>query len=122
MAIVYFRLAYRATHGPAPLSAEIPAFYRCAGHSVHWLLYAMLAVQPIVGWVGTSAYRAPIHFFWLVELPPIWRQDRGFSDQVLWVHKGIGIALALLICAHIGAGLFHHVIRRDQALMRMRRG
>jgi cytochrome b561 len=122
MAIVYFRLAYRATHGPAPLSAEIPAFYRWAGHSVHWLLYALLAVQPIVGWVGTSAYRAPIHFFWFVELPPIWRQNRGFSDQILWVHKGIGIALALLICAHVGAGLFHHFIRRDQVLTRMLRG
>ena len=122
MAIVYFRLAYRATHRPAPLSAQIPTFYRWAGHSVHWLLYALLAVQPIVGWVGTSAYRAPIHLFWLIELPPIWRQDRGFSDQVLWVHKGIGIALALLICAHVGAGLFHHFIRRDQVLMRMLRG
>jgi cytochrome b561 len=122
MAIVYFRLIYRATHRPAPLPPEIPAFYRRAGHSVHWLLYALLAVQPIVGWIGTSAYRAPIHFFWLAELPPIWRQDRVFSDQMFWVHTGIGIALAVLICAHIGAGLFHHFIRRDQVLMRMLRG
>jgi cytochrome b561 len=122
MAIVSFRLAHRATHRPAPLPAEIPALYRRAGHSVHWLLYALLAVQPIVGWIGTSAYRAPIHFFWLVELPPIWRQDRGLSDQILWVHTGIGIALAVLICAHVGAGLFHQFIRRDQVLMRMLRG
>src|SRR2546427_12837837 len=62
MAIVYFRLGYRATHPPAPLPAEIPAFYRRAGHSVHWLLYALLAVQPIVGWIGTSAYPAPVQF------------------------------------------------------------
>jgi cytochrome b561 len=122
LAIVYFRLAYRATHPPAPLPAEIPAFYRRAGHSVHWLLYALLAVQPIVGWIGTSAYRAPVHFFWLFELPPIWPENRAFSDLTFWVHTGIGIALALLICTHVGAGLFHHFIRRDVVLMRMVRG
>jgi cytochrome b561 len=122
MAIVYIRLAHRATHRPGPLPREIPAFYRRAGHSVHWLLYALLAVQPIVGWIGASAYGAPVHFFWLIELPPIWRQDRGFSDQILWVHTGIGIALALLICAHVGAGLFHHFIRRDRVLIRMLQG
>ena len=122
MLLVYARLAYRLTHRPAPLPADIPAFYRIAGHSVHYLLYVLLAVQPIVGWIGTSAYRAPIHFFWIAELPPIWPQNRGFSDAMFWVHFGIGIALTLLICAHIGAGLFHHFIRRDVVLMRMVRG
>jgi cytochrome b561 len=122
MAVVYVRLAYRLTHRPAPLPEEIPAFYRIAGHGVHWLLYALLAVQPIIGWIGTSAYRAPIHFFWLAELPPIWPQNRGFSDAMFWVHTGIGIALAMLICAHVGAGLFHHFIRRDVVLTRMLRG
>ncbi len=122
IAIVYFRVAYRATHRPAPLPAEIPAFYRRAGHSVHWLLYALLAVQPIVGWIGTSAYRAPVHFFWLAELPPIWPENRAFSDLMFWVHLGIGIALEGLICLHVGAGLFHHFIRRDVVLMRMVRG
>jgi len=54
-AIVYFRLAYRATHRPAPLPAEIPAFYRRAGYGVHWLLYALSTVQPIVGWCDGSS-------------------------------------------------------------------
>ncbi len=122
MAVVYVRLAYRLTHPPAPLPPEIPDFYRIAGHSVHYLLYALLAVQPIIGWIGTSAYRAPIHFFWLFELPPIWPENRAFSDATFWVHLGVGIALAVLICLHVGAGLFHHFIRRDVVLMRMVRG
>jgi cytochrome b561 len=122
MAIVYIRLAYRLTHPPAPLPPEIPAFYRIAGHTVHYLLYALLAVQPIIGWIATSAYRAPIHFFWLFQLPPIWPENRAFSDAMFWVHFGIGIALAVLICLHVGAGLFHHFIRRDVVLMRMVRG
>ena len=117
--VVYIRLAYRLTHPPAPLPPEIPAFYRLAGHSVHYLLYALLAVQPIIGWIATSAYRAPVHFFWLFELPPIWPENRAFSDLMFWVHLGVGIALVVLICMHIGAGLFHHFVRRDAVLTRM---
>ena len=86
---------------------------------MHYLLYVLLAVQPIVGWIGTSAYRAPIHFFWLFELPPIWPENRAFSELIFRVHLGIGIALAGLICLHVGAGLFHHFIRRDVVLTRM---
>src|SRR5437764_179307 len=42
MAVIYVRLVYRLTHPPAPLPLEIPAFYRIAGPSVHYLLYALL--------------------------------------------------------------------------------
>ena len=60
-----------------------------------------------------------MHFFWLFELPPIWPENRAFSDLMFWVHLGIGIALVVLICMHIGAGLFHHFVRRDAVLTRM---
>ena len=29
------------------------------------------------------------------------------------MHRLLGIAMALLLCAHIGAALFHHFIRKD---------
>ena len=73
----------------------------------------------MVGWIATSAYRAPILVFWLFELPPIWPVDQAFSEKMFAVHRLIGIAIALLLCAHIGAALFHHFIRKDGVLMRM---
>ena len=85
----------------------------------HWALYALLIVQPVVGWVATSAYRAPVVFFWLFELPPIWPEDRAFSETMFVVHRFLGIAMALMICAHIAGALFHHFILRDRVLMRM---
>lgn len=121
MAVVYFRIAYRLTHPPMPLPPEIPDFYRIAGQSVHYLLYALLVAQPALGWIGTSAYRAPVHFFW-TEVPPIWPENRAVSDQVFWVHLAVGLAIAGLVCLHAGAGLFHHFMRRDVVLMRMVRG
>jgi cytochrome b561 len=117
--IAVVRLAYRLAHPPLPLPADIPAVQRLAAELVHWALYALLIAQPIVGAIATSAYRAPITVFWLFALPPIWREDRAFSDQAFAAHSAIGIALAVLLCAHIGGALFHHFIRRDRVLMRM---
>ncbi len=76
-------------------------------------------MQAIVGWIATSAYRAPILVFWLFELPPIWPVDQPFSDKIFWLHRMLGIAIVALLCAHIGAALYHHFVRRDRVLMRM---
>ena len=117
--IALFRLYWRATHPAPPLPDDVPAIQALAAHATHWGLYALLVVQPIVGWVATSAYRAPVKFFWLFELPPIWAEDRAFSERMFTAHRFLGIVMAMMICAHIGGALFHHFIRRDRVLMRM---
>ena len=119
--IVAFRLFWRLGHPAPSLPRDIPTVQRFAAHSVHWLLYVLLIVQPIVGWTATSAYPAPVPFFGLFELPHIWPEDRAFSERAFVVHRGIGIMMAVLLCAHIGAALVHHFIRKDQVLMRMLR-
>jgi cytochrome b561 len=117
--IVLFRLYWRFTHAVPPLPADVPAIQALAANTTHWLLYLLLLVQPFIGWIATSAYRAPIMFFWMFELPPIWPEDRAFSEALFQVHRNLGIAMVVLLGAHIGGALFHHFIRKDRILMRM---
>jgi cytochrome b561 len=117
--IVIVRLLYRLTHPPLPLGADIPAIQQLAAHTAHWTLYALLIVQPFVGWIATSAYRAPMPMFGLFELPPIWPVDRAFSEQLFAVHRALGVAIAGVATVHIGAALYHHFVRKDRVLMRM---
>jgi cytochrome b561 len=117
--LVLLRLIYRLTHPPALLPQDIPAIQRLAAHVNHWALYGLLLVQPFVGWIATSAYPAPMPFFRLFELPPIWPENRAFSEQLFSVHKLIGITIAVFVAIHVGAALFHHFVRRDRVLMRM---
>ena len=117
--IILARVVYRFGHPPAPLPDDIPVIQQLAANATHWALYALLIVQPFVGWIGTSAYRAPIMVFGLFELPPIWPEDRAFSDQILFVHGLIALSIAGLLAAHIGAALHHHFVRRDGILTRM---
>ena len=120
--LVLGRLSWRLTHPAPPLPVDIPAIQQAAAHLTHWLLYGLLIVQALVGWIATSAYRAPIRVFWLFDLPPIWQEDRAFSLTMFVAHQAIGIAIVLLLGAHISAALFHHFIRKDGVLMRMVRG
>jgi cytochrome b561 len=117
--LVVLRLIYRWTHPPVPLPDDIPAIQRLAAHATHWGLSALLIVQPITGWIAASAYRAPVRVFGWFNLPPIWPENRVFSDQLFLVHGLIGIAIAGLVGAHIGAALYHHFVRKDRILMRM---
>ena len=119
LVITAARLIYRLGHPAPPLPADIPAMQQLAARVTHWMLYALLIVQPIVGWIATSAYRAPVLFFWMFELPPIWREDRPFSEAMFTVHRSLGIFIAILICAHIAAALHHHFILKDRVLSRM---
>jgi cytochrome b561 len=117
--VILVRFLYRLAHPPAPLPDDIPPLQKRAAGATHWALYALLIAQPFLGWIGTSAYPAPIVVFGLFELPAIWHEDRAFSDRILLVHSLTGLAIACLLAAHIGAALHHHFVRKDSILMRM---
>jgi cytochrome b561 len=117
--IIALRLVIRLRHPPKPLPDDIPVVQRQAAGTTHAALYALLIVQPLIGWMATSAYPAPISVFGLFKLPPIWFENRGFSERLFSVHEWIGIAITCLVLAHVGAALFHHFVRKDRVLMRM---
>ncbi|MEA3141948.1 MAG: hypothetical protein QOK23_4117 [Gammaproteobacteria bacterium] len=119
MPLILMRLVYRWATPPAPLPDDIPAIQQLAAHAMHWCLYALLLVQPIVGWVANSAYGEPIEVFGGFELPPIWPEDRLFSEQLFAIHGLIGTVIAGLVAVHIGGALYHHLVRKDRVLMRM---
>ena len=109
----------RSDDAGVPLPDDISMIQRFAAGATHWGLYALLLVQPIVGWMATSAYRAPIMVFGWFELPPICPENRFVSEQLFAIHGVIGMGIAGLAAAHIGAALYHHFARKDRVLMRM---
>jgi cytochrome b561 len=117
--LIVIRLLYRLSHPAPPLPSDLPAIQRFAAHATHWALYVLVLIQPIVGYVMTSAYPAPVPFFGLFNLPAVWPEDRALSDRLVVVHRSIGIAIAVVAAMHIGAALFHHLVRKDRVLMRM---
>lgn len=117
--IALARLIYRLKNPPPPMQDDIPKLMKLAAELTHWALYAGLLVNPILGWLGVSAFGAKVEVFWLFELPSIMAKNDKLSEQILGLHSLIGILIALALCAHIGGALFHHFIRKDRTLLRM---
>jgi cytochrome b561 len=117
--LMLIRLIYRWRNPPPPLPDDLHPLQKLAAHLNHYGLYALLLLQPLLGWWATSAYGAAVNVFWLFELPPIVAQNRPFSETLFLFHRIVGIGIAGLVAMHIGAALFHHFIRRDRILLRM---
>ena len=117
--LVVARLIYRFKNPPPPMQDDIPPLMKGCAHLVHWALYAGLLANPILGWLGVSAFGATIDFFWLVELPSLIGKSEPLSKAILGAHAWIGIVMAVALGAHIGGALYHHFIRKDRTLLRM---
>ncbi len=124
--LAVLRLLWRFTHRPPPLPQEMPAAEKGAAHGVHWLLYLFMIGLPLVGWavVSSSPFNLPTVLYGLVPWPdlpilPTLANKAAVSHVLAWVHAYGSWFLIGLLAIHIGAGLRHHIIKRDAILARM---
>jgi cytochrome b561 len=117
-ALAALRLLWRLRH-PAPPLPEMPGWMRAAAWLSHRLLYAFMLALPLLGWLGSSAFGAPVHIYGLFDLPPLVKPDRPLADVVLAIHRYGAFALAALVVLHVGAALYHLLVRRDGVFRRM---
>ncbi|MBD8878429.1 cytochrome b [Roseibium polysiphoniae] len=119
LVLTLVRLVFRFGSHPAPLPEAIPLWQRMAARATHAFLYIFLILNPLVGWVATSAYGAAIEVFGLFTLPALVAKDRALADQLFPIHEVLGLAFVAVVTVHIGAALFHGLIKRDGVLQRM---
>lgn len=120
LVLVIARLAWRLYAGkPEPVPGT-PGWQEAIATGTHWLLYAIILVMPISGWLYDSASGLrPFRWFGLFDVPKLSPPDealRGISHEV---HElGFWVLLAL-VAAHAGAAFYHHYFQRDATLVRM---
>lgn len=117
--LALLRILWRATHRPPPLPAAMPSWEKFAAHAVHYLLYALILVIPLSGWLMSSAKGVQTVWFGVLPLPDLVSKDKELGDLLKAVHQSLNFLLLGLVIAHIGAALKHHFIQRDDTLVRM---
>jgi cytochrome b561 len=115
--VVVSRLVYRLRRGAPPPEPTIETWHRVLSALNHWALYAVLVVTPIVGYVGISLFPALDVFG--VSLPGVVAPDKAAAETAFAVHGLLVLLLVLLIAMHVGAALYHYLIRKDNVLGRM---
>jgi len=116
--LVLFRLAWRIGHPPPPLPASMPRWQARAARTSHFLLYAALIAQPLIGYLGSSFTPYPIKYFG-VTLPP-WGWDApALKELCSAAHFGLACLITALVAIHIAAALKHLLVNRDGVFQRM---
>ncbi len=112
------RLAWRWMH-PAPSMALMPAWQQRTAVVTHALLYALLVVIPISGWLYSSATGVQVVYLGLVPLPDLVPKDKALAAVLRSVHVTLNFTLLAVVCLHAAAALKHHYLDRDTVLARM---
>lgn len=116
--IVLARIGYRLWRGAPPPEPTLAGWQRYGSSFVHTALYVLLAVMPVLGWLGVSLFPA-LDVFGAFSLPALTAPDKELADRVLALHATLAWLLIALIAGHAGMALFHHFVRKDNVLWRM---
>lgn len=119
LAVVLLRLAWRALNRPPLLPASMPPWERHAAATMHWLLYALLVLAPLAGWMHASAAGLSVSWFGLFQVPDLVPKGAEMSALFKAMHRTCVALLAFLLLGHIGAALRHAWVLRDGVMRRM---
>lgn len=118
-ALVWIRMIARVLGTTPPIVPAVPPWQRALAHAVEFTLYALMIVLPILGWVTLSAKGTTVSFFGF-ELPALLAPNEPVAARTKELHETLGTAGYFLVALHAGAALYHHYVRRDNTLTRMR--
>lgn len=106
------------TRAPASLPG-LKTWEKVGAKLMHYVLWGMLLLLPITGYLISTSAGKPIQLFNWFELPPLVEVDEALRELAITVHYYLAYATLGLIAAHAGAALKHHFINRDDTLKRM---
>ncbi|MEM9431184.1 MAG: cytochrome b [Pseudomonadota bacterium] len=129
--LALLRVAWRFANRDTPgLPADMPSWQVRASHASHYLLYALIFIMPLSGWLMSTA--SPLNdpnaypvqvknmVFGLFEMPdPFPTGSKSISDVFHVIHSIAGKFLAFILVVHTAAALKHHFVDKDTILKRM---
>lgn len=117
-AVIVLRIVWRLSPGhQAPVSSS--GWIELAAKAVHYVLYALLVSEAVLGFVLRWSGSESMSFFGLQIPPPFTPFSKAAHHTVGEAHEFIGWTIIGLAAAHAAAALFHHFVVRDTVLMRM---
>ena len=121
------RVAWRLIDRTSPVDPPgTPRWQRIAAKATHGLLYLLILIMPLSGWVTAAAsptqdlLQMQNMVFGRFALPDPWVPGvKAIEDAASRVHYFAAILLGLTLALHIGAALKHRIIDHDDVLARM---
>ncbi|PXV57406.1 Cytochrome b561 [Dyella jiangningensis] len=115
------RVAARWRSTVPPISPPPPRWQMLAAHLMHIALYLLTLLVPLLGAFMMFYAGKPWGFLGL-SLPVAGTPDASLAHAIESAHETAGNVLLWLVVAHAVAALYHHVVQRDDTLLRMTKG
>ena len=120
LGLAVVRFGWCLTHREPPPEHVLPPWQVLSARVMHWLLYLLLFVVPVLGWINASWRGFPVMLFGLAEIPKLVATRMPGFRWTGDVHNVLANYVMLtLVGLHVAAALYHHFVRRDRVLQRM---
>jgi cytochrome b561 len=121
LALVIARLLWRATHKAPDLPPDVGEFSRRTSFAVHYLLYVLMLLIPVIGVVARVSHGRSFDY-WVFQLNFGVASNPAVFHPAEKIHQLLAYALFALAGLHAAAAVYHHFVRRDGILLRMMTG
>jgi superoxide oxidase len=112
------RLSWRLFIGVPELPESVHSHTKKASQIIHFALYLLMALIPVVG-VLTAFYRGRGIDFGFYSIPSPFELNRNVASFYKEFHELAAWVLVVLVLAHAATAFFHHFILKDGILLRM---
>lgn len=119
LGLAILRMIWRWFNPVPGVPAGTPTWQRLAARGSHFLLYALLLVIPVLGWLMSSARNFPVSWWGLVTLPDFIEPNKQAYEFFHEAHELAAKLLFVVALIHAAAALKHHFLDRDNVLRRM---
>ena len=118
--MAFFRIAERHRHTPPGITPPLEGILRTAATLSHYLLYAFLFVQPVLGLLTVLIEKGslPIPLTQLL-IPSPFPISEDTAESLEDIHKLLGTIFYYVIGLHVIAAIWHHFVRKDNTVKRI---
>ncbi len=119
LVVVLARVLWRLTHPAPPMSESIPELERRMASLTHGVIYAVLLVVAVSGYVRVVGDGFPVELLDAIGVPPLIPSMPEVAAMASLVHRFGVFFLVALVSIHVAEVLRHHLVVRDGVLARM---
>jgi cytochrome b561 len=120
VAILVLRVLWRMiAPRPPRLPASVPALQRRLAESTHTLLYVLIGVMGVTGYLRVVSGDFPVEILEAFGVPPLISNAPELSRILSVVHKVGAYLLTAVIAGHVAAAAHHALVLRDGVFSRM---
>ncbi len=117
--VMLVRLGWRAVSEVPPPPAGLPPSLKLLSRLTHFLLYAILIVLPLLGWINANARGWTVWLLGVIPLPTLVAPESSWGAEMGDVHQIVAYLLLGTAALHVLSAVYHQFVLRDALLSRM---